>query len=155
MCVWNSPCRSLLFPRQRRQKISCWRVIDVGKCSWCGSFFFFSPRQWRQKIVACCGTVDVNHRLVGNPKRKVWWVKQQISLSKKPRFIKSSRKKPNSRRWCLLASRQLKTIYKAPRPSFALPAATRNLHTTQPNTLLPTYDEVFNLTGLIETKEWA
>jgi hypothetical protein len=28
-------------------------------------------------------------------------------------------------------------------------AATRNLHTTQPNTLLPTYDEVVNLTGLL------
>jgi hypothetical protein len=27
--------------------------------------------------------------------------------------------------------------------------ATRNLHTTQPNTLLPTYDEVVNLTGLL------
>jgi hypothetical protein len=26
---------------------------------------------------------------------------------------------------------------------------TRNLHTTQPNTLLPTYDEVVNLTGLL------
>jgi hypothetical protein len=31
--------------------------------------------------------------------------------------------------------------------------ATRNLHTTQPNTLFPTYDEVINLTGLLETKE--
>jgi hypothetical protein len=30
--------------------------------------------------------------------------------------------------------------------------ATRNLHTTQPSTLLPTYDEVVNLTGLLETK---
>jgi hypothetical protein len=27
--------------------------------------------------------------------------------------------------------------------------ATWNLHTTQPNTLLPTYDEVVNLTGLL------
>jgi hypothetical protein len=32
------------------------------------------------------------------------------------------------------------------------PVATRNLHTTQPNTLFPTYDEVVNLTGLLETK---
>jgi hypothetical protein len=32
---------------------------------------------------------------------------------------------------------------------FAFPAAMRNLHTTQPNTLLPTYDEVVNLTGLL------
>jgi hypothetical protein len=29
---------------------------------------------------------------------------------------------------------------------------TWNLHTTQPNTLFPTYDEVVNLTGLLETK---
>jgi hypothetical protein len=40
----------------------------------------------------------------------------------------------------------------APRPSFALQAATWNLHITQPSTLFPTYDEVVNLTGLLETK---
>jgi hypothetical protein len=27
-----------------------------------------------------------------------------------------------------------------------------NLHTTEPSTLFPTYDEVVNLTGLLETK---
>jgi hypothetical protein len=43
-------------------------------------------------------------------------------------------------------------IYKAPRPGFALRAATWNLHTTQPNTLFLIYDEVVNLTGLLETK---
>jgi hypothetical protein len=47
---------------------------------------------------------------------------------------------------------QLRTIYRAPRPSFALLAAARNLHTTQPNNLFPTYDEVVNLTGMLETK---
>jgi hypothetical protein len=53
----------------------------------------------------------------------------------------------------MLASlQQLRTIYRAPRPSFALLAATQNLHTTQPNALFPTYDEVVNLTGLLETK---
>jgi hypothetical protein len=31
-------------------------------------------------------------------------------------------------------------------------AATWNLHTTQPSTLFSTYDEVVNLTGLLETK---
>jgi hypothetical protein len=30
--------------------------------------------------------------------------------------------------------------------------AMRNLHTTQPSTLFPTYDEVVNLTGLLEIK---
>jgi hypothetical protein len=43
-------------------------------------------------------------------------------------------------------------LYMAPRPSFALRAAMWNLHTTQPNTLFPTCDEVVNLTGLLETK---
>jgi hypothetical protein len=40
-------------------------------------------------------------------------------------------------------------LYMAPRPSFA---AIWNLHTTQPNTLFPTCDEVVNLTALLETK---
>jgi hypothetical protein len=52
----------------------------------------------------------------------------------------------------LASLRQLRTIYRAPHPSFALLAATWNLHTTQPNTLFPTYDEVVNLTSLLETK---
>jgi hypothetical protein len=43
-------------------------------------------------------------------------------------------------------------LYMAPHPSFALLAATWNLHTTRPNTLFPTCDEVVNLTGLLETK---
>jgi hypothetical protein len=77
----------------------------------------------------------------------------RFSLSKKPRFIDPKGKKPIRLKVMLASLRQLRTIYKAPRPSFALPAATRNLHTTQPNTLLPTYDEVVNLTGLLEIKE--
>jgi hypothetical protein len=43
-------------------------------------------------------------------------------------------------------------LYMASRPSFALRAAKWNLHTTQPNILFPTCDEVVNLTGLLETK---
>jgi hypothetical protein len=43
-----------------------------------------------------------------------------------------------------------------PRPGLCFaPAATWNLHTTQPRTLLPTYDEVVNLTVLLQTKDWA
>jgi hypothetical protein len=65
----------------------------------------------------------------------------------------SIRRGANKRLKVMPASlRQLRTIYKAPCPSFALLAATRNLHTTQPNTLFPTYDEVVNLTSLLETK---
>jgi hypothetical protein len=36
--------------------------------------------------------------------------------------------------------------------TLCLLAATQNLHTTQPNTLFPTYDEVVNLTDLLENK---
>jgi hypothetical protein len=51
-----------------------------------------------------CGTVcDVNHHLVGNPKRKLWWVQQQAFPSVRNQGLIVSRKKSNSRRWCLLA----------------------------------------------------
>jgi hypothetical protein len=72
---------------------------------------------------------------------------------KKPMYVDQERKEPIRLEVMLASLRQLRTIYRAPRPSFALLAATRNLHTTKPNTLLPTYDEVVNLTGLLETKE--
>jgi hypothetical protein len=71
---------------------------------------------------------------------------------KKPRYVDQERKDPIRLKVMLASLRQLRTIYRAPRPSFNLLAATRNLHTTQPNTLLLTYDEVVNLTGLLETK---
>jgi hypothetical protein len=34
-----------------------------------------------------------------------------------------------------------------------MPAATWNLHITQPKYFAPTYSEVVNLTGLLETKD--
>jgi hypothetical protein len=98
---------------------------DAARC-WCKS-----PSSWEPQEKGMMSTVA------------------NFSLSKKPRFIES-RKKPNSRRWCLLASRQLRKIYKAPPPGLCFaPAATWNLHTTQLRTLLPTFDEVVNLTGLL------
>jgi hypothetical protein len=73
----------------------------------------------------------------------------RFSLSKKPRFIDRKGKKPIRLKVMPASLRQLWTIYRAPHPNFALRAATWNLHTTQPNTLLPTYDEVVNLTDLL------
>jgi hypothetical protein len=76
----------------------------------------------------------------------------RFSLSKKPRFVDQERRDKQlkvMRTGLAIASDNL---YMAPRPSFALLAATWNLHTTQPNTLFPTCDEVVNLTGLLETK---
>jgi hypothetical protein len=65
----------------------------------------------------------------------------------------SSRRETNDRRWCPLAAwysnKGAVNDYLLVRLQ---PVATWNLHTTQPNTLFPTYDEVVNLTGLLETK---
>jgi hypothetical protein len=73
----------------------------------------------------------------------------RFSLSKKPRFIDLKGKKPNDWRWCLLACDSFRQSIRRLVQCFALPATTRNLYTTQPNTLLPTNDEVVNLTGLL------
>jgi hypothetical protein len=76
----------------------------------------------------------------------------RFSLSKKPRFIVQERKEPIRLKVMPASLRQLRTIYRVPHPSFALLAATWILHTTQPNTFFTTYDEVVNLTCLLETK---
>jgi hypothetical protein len=76
-----------------------------------------------------------------------------FSLSKKPRFIESRKKSILQK--AMLTS--LVTLQQGRRLQHLLTClqlvAMRNLHITQPNTLLPTYDEVVNLTGLLETKE--
>jgi hypothetical protein len=71
---------------------------------------------------------------------------------KKPRYVNQERRDKQLK--VMLASFAIApdNLYMAPRPSFALRAATWNLHTTQPNTLFPTCDEVVNLIGLLETK---
>jgi hypothetical protein len=43
---------------------------------------------------------------VGNPKRKVWGAHQQVSLSCETKVYRTSRRKPNIQRWCLLALRR-------------------------------------------------
>jgi hypothetical protein len=123
---------------------------------WYGSFFF-NPRQRRQKTSGAKLTWEcvVNDRPVGNPKRRFDEYSSKFSLSYEIKVVNLVGKSQYDRRWCALASRQLQTIYRAPHPSFALRAATWNLHTTQLNNLFPTYDEVVNLTGFLETKEWA
>jgi hypothetical protein len=75
-----------------------------------------------------------------------------FSLSKKPSFNHIQEKAKLQK--VMLAS--LLTLQQGRRLRHLLThlqlVATRNLHTTQPITLLPTYDEVVNLTGLLETK---
>jgi hypothetical protein len=92
----------------------------------------------------------VNNSPLGTTRERYDEHSSKFSLSCETKVYRISRRKPNFRRWCLLASRQLRTIYMAPRPGLCFaPAATWNLHTTQPKTLLPIYDEVVNLTGLL------
>jgi hypothetical protein len=118
------PFRSLLFPRQRRQKNVLMRHgVDV-----------ISPSSWEPQEEGMMSTTA------------------SFSLSKKPRFNRIQEKSKLQK--VMLSS--LLTLQQGHRLRHLLTClqlvAMRNLHTTQPNTLLPTYDEVVNLTGLLETK---
>jgi hypothetical protein len=116
------------------------------KCS------FSSPAMAPEKVLDACGGV------IFLPSS--WEPQEEGMMSIAPRFFPQLRNQgllfrrgADKRLKVMLASlRQLRTIYRAPHLSFALLAATRNLHTTQPNTLFLTYDEVVNLSGLLETK---
>jgi hypothetical protein len=69
----------------------------------------------------------------------------------KPRFIEPVGERTNFRRLMLVGlATAPDNLYMAPYlwRSFA-PAATWNLHTTQPKYFAPTYSEVVNLTGLL------
>jgi hypothetical protein len=69
----------------------------------------------------------------------------------KPRFIEPVGERTNFRRLMLAASATAPdNLYMAPylERSFT-PAATWNLHTTQPKYFASTYSEVVNLTGLL------
>jgi hypothetical protein len=78
----------------------------------------------------------VDNTPLGTPRGRYDEHNSKSSLNCETKVYRTSRRKPNFWRWCLLASRQLWTIYKAPRPRLCFaPAATWNLHTTQPRTL--------------------
>jgi hypothetical protein len=109
-----------------------------------GATAVFSPL--RAGANAVDGAV-LRHPL-GNPKRKVWGAQQQVSLNCETKVYRTSRRKPNFRRWCLLASWHSRQWRQKMLVRLHL-AATWNLHTTRPRTLLQTYDEVINLTGLL------
>ena len=71
---------------------------------------------------------------------------------KKPRFNIDQERRDKRLKVMLASLRQLRTIYIWRLVQDLLASCNGNLHTTQPSTLLPTYDEVVNLTGLLETK---
>jgi hypothetical protein len=75
----------------------------------------------------------------------------RFSLSKKPRFIYPKGKKPIRLKVMpasLVTLQQGRRLRSNELARLQL-VATWNRHTTQPNTLLPTYDKVVNLTGLL------
>jgi hypothetical protein len=88
---------------------------------------------------------------LGTPRRRYDEHISKSSLSMKPRFIEPVGERTNFRR--LMLANFVTTpynLYMAPYLgcSFA-PAATWNLHTTQPKYFAPTYSEVVNLIGLL------
>jgi hypothetical protein len=107
----------------------------------------FQKKKQRQEN---CLIVRVGTQL-GTPRGRYDEHSSKSSLSKKLRFIKPVGERTNFRR-LMLGSLAIApdNLYVAPYlgHSFA-PAATWNLHTTQPKYFAPTYSEVVNLTGLL------
>jgi hypothetical protein len=88
---------------------------------------------------------------LGTPKGRYDEHSSKSSLSMKLRFIEPVGERTNFRRLMLIGlATAPDNLYMVPYlgRSFA-PAATWNLHTTQPKYFAPTYSEVVNLTGLL------
>jgi len=68
------------FPRQRRQKICCWRKFDEG--IYCG-VAYISPATAPENILDACNVT----RQLGTPRGRYDECSSKFSLSMKPRFI--------------------------------------------------------------------
>jgi hypothetical protein len=86
---------------------------------------------------------------LGTPREGMMSTTTSLPSVVKPRFIEPVGERTKLQKVMLASFLTLRTTA----PEILLvclhPAATRNLHTTQPRTLLPTYDDVVNLTGLL------
>jgi hypothetical protein len=86
---------------------------------------------------------------LGTPREGMMSTVESLPSVVKPRFIEPVGERTKLQKVMLASFVTLRTMA----PEILLVclhlAATRNLHTTQPRTLLPTYDEVVNLTGLL------
>jgi hypothetical protein len=120
MCVRNSPCRSILFLRQRRQKNVLMRHSVDG----------FSPSSWEPQEEGMTSTTQV----FPSVRNQGLSVQEKVKLQKVMLASLLTLQQGRHLRH-LLTRLQL--------------VATRNLHIIQPSTLFPTYDEVVNLTGLL------
>jgi hypothetical protein len=75
-----------------------------------------------------------------------------FSSVKKPRLCRSEEEQTIRLKMMLASLRQLRTIYIWRLVQALLASCNVEPAYTQPNTLFPTYDEVVNLTGLLEIK---
>jgi hypothetical protein len=91
----------------------------------------------------------VNNSPLGTPRGRYDEHSSKSSLSCETNVYRTSRRKAKLQKVMLASFVTLRTMA----PEILLVclhlAATWNLHTTQPRTFLPTYDEVINLTGLL------
>jgi hypothetical protein len=107
----------------------------------------FSPATAPEKLL---DGVEMTAQL-GTPRGRYDKHSSKSSLSMKARFIEPVGERTNFGRLMLSSFRTAPdNLYMVPYlgRSFA-PAATWNLHTTQPKYFTPTYSEVINLTGLL------
>jgi hypothetical protein len=88
---------------------------------------------------------------LGTPRGRYDEHSSKSYVSMNPRFIEPVGERTNFRRLMLAGfATALDNLYMAPYLGHIFaPAATWNLHTTQPKYFAPTYSEVVNLTGLL------
>jgi hypothetical protein len=127
---WH-PARMGNCPQSHLHRLHCHLHLHCCLPWWGGSS---SPPGLRALPVAMWWRID--YTPLGTTRGRYDEHSSKSSLSCETKVYQTSRRKPNLRRWCLLASRQLRTICKVPRLGLCFaPAAIWNLHTTQPRTL--------------------
>jgi hypothetical protein len=115
--------------------------VTTWSTSWHCPFAYLFPLS-RKPLIAC------KYNPLGTPRGRYDEHSSKSSLNCETKVYRTSRRKPNFRRWCLLASWHSRQWRQKTCWCVFHPAAMWNLRTTQPRTLLPTYDEVVNLTSL-------
>jgi hypothetical protein len=140
MCVRKTPLAEVFHfsPRQRHQKKTV--AFDGGQLT-------------REIILLRSPTTAPEKSLMRGEWPARWEPQEEGMMSiaasfpsvKKPRLCRSGEKSRQCDwRWCLLVCDSFGQFICGASSKLCLLAATRNLHTTQPITLLPTCDEVVN-----------
>jgi hypothetical protein len=124
LCVFDKTMQAKNKVKQNNNKVNDWAwetpLAEI----------FFLPSNGARKIAWW----RIDYTPLGTPRGRYDEHSSKSSLSCETKVYRTSRRKPNFRRWCLLALRQLRTIYKVPHPGLCFtPAATWNLHNTTKN----------------------